>query len=532
MANCAAHKRIGAASGTRGPPDAGSRVGASFSPHGIRGPQYEVRQRVGGPGSPQAGDVSVNADEARHTHNPADPRLHSSESATFSQRIRDCRTANPPLHGSTSATGTRTLQDMEPVATAPLVPRRAADLVIQALSDTPIVIIQGARQVGKSTLARAVLAGRETPLVTLDLAAERGAALADPDAYVRRRPNGLMAIDEVQRVPDLLLAVKAAADEDRRPGRFLLTGSANLVAMGRSTESLAGRAETIPLYGLSQGEVRGGGDRLCDVMFAGAEEPLSTLRSGMTRRDYVDMACAGSFPEARRRSGRRRSAWFDNYLYRIVDRDARDLSRLAHLDRLPALVRVLAANNSGELVRARVAVDAGIPETSLPAYLTLLEDMYVIHIITAWGGNPTQRIVGRPKVALLDSGIAARLTNTSGQSLDTAAGSEAVGPLLEAFVSGEIRRQQSWSDIRFDIRHFRDRNGREVDLVLENDARQIVGIEVKTTTRIRSGDYAGLSMLRDRLAERFLMGVVLYTGTEPIRVGERVWALPISALWM
>ncbi len=228
-----------------------------------------------------------------------------------------------------------------PAADATILPRRAEVLVREALSDTPVVLIQGTRQVGKSTLAAQVLAGTDTPLFTLDIAATYNVASSDPDAFVRQRPGSLLAIDEVQRSPELLRAIKAAVDEDRTPGRFLLTGSANLLTIPGHHESLAGRAETIPLYGLSQGEILGGHDSLADRLLRGDEQPLSDLHSALTRADYLDLVCDGSYPEARLRRGRRRHAWFDNYLKRIVDRDARDLSRLTHIDRLPHLIRLL-----------------------------------------------------------------------------------------------------------------------------------------------------------------------------------------------
>lgn len=411
------------------------------------------------------------------------------------------------------------------------VERRAKEQVEVALADTPVVVIQGARQVGKSTLARQILADRDTRLVNLDVAIEREAALRDPDAFVRRDPVGLVAIDEVQRAPGLLLAVKAAVDEDRRPGRFLLTGSADLISMRRNADSLAGRAETVTLYGLSQGEVTGGGDQFTDVLFTGNESRLAAVHSDLTRRDYTERACAGAFPEAHARQGRRRQAWFDNYLDRIVARDARDLTSSPHLDRLPRLVRVLAANSGGELVRARVARDAEIPETSLEGYVQLLVDMFVVHRVPAWGRNLTARVVGRPKVALLDTGLAARLGNLSPDGLQSGPVADHAGALLETFVAGELRRQQSWVQTRFEMFHFRDRNGREVDLVLEDDARRVVAVEVKATTRIRPGDQRGLELLRDALGERFVIGVVLHTGPEAVRIGDRLWALPIEALW-
>lgn len=252
----------------------------------------------------------------------------------------------------------------------------------------------------------------------------------------------------------------------------------------------------------------------------------------MTRSDYLRIICEGSFPVARLRAGRRRHAWFDNYLTRIVDRDARDISRLAHLDRLPRIIRLLAANTGGELVKARIAAEVDLPETSIQGYLNLLQSLYLIQVLPAWSGNLTQRNVGRPKIALLDTGLAARLNNLAPSAMEPGApGAVHAGSLMETFVAGELRRQSSWSSTVFTLHHFRDRNGKEVDLILENDARDLVGVEVKSSATVRPRDFTSLAFLRDNLGSRFRMGVVLYTGQVPVRFGERLWALPLSSLW-
>lgn len=415
---------------------------------------------------------------------------------------------------------------------APIFRRRAEHLIQEALADTPVVVVQGARQVGKSTLATQILEGSGIPLLTLDTTATLNAARDDPDSFVRQRPHSMLAIDEVQRAPELLRAVKAVVDEDPRPGRFLLTGSANLLSIPGQHESLAGRAETIPLFGLSQGEITGGHDQLTELLLRGDESQLPTARSYLSRHEYLEIICAGSYPQARLRVGRRRQVWFDNYLERILDRDVRDLSRLAHLDRLPRLIRLLAANNAGELVRARVAKEAGIPETSLPSYLDLMTSLYLIQSVPAWRGSLTQRVVARPKVSLLDTGLAARLTNLSPEALAPGSpSSHLAGGLVEAFVAGEVRRQSTWAPTPFELFHFRDRNGLEVDLVLEDDARRVAGIEVKASSTVRAQDFAGLQVLRDKTGPRFTLGAILYTGRESVRFSERLWALPLAALW-
>ena len=452
------------------------------------------------------------------------------ESTTRTPRIRDFDPANPRLNGLRRPSN----QYADGMGVSPenqvWRPRFAQSLVEQTLADTPITVIQGARQVGKSTLARQVFADREGQLLSLDSTAAYEAARADPDAFVRQTP-GLLVIDEVQRVPELLRAMKDAVEEDRRPGRFLVTGSANLLDVPGSQESLAGRAETVALYGLSRGEVEGQREDFVERVLAGDHETLARRAASLTRADYLEIACAGSYPEPMQRTGRRRSAWFDNYLTRILDRDARELSRLAHLDRLPELVKLLAANNAGELVKARLGTAVGIPETSLPGYLDLLETLYLIHQIPAWGNNLSGRVTGRAKVALLDTGLAARLNNVTAAAMAPHLASDVAGDLLEAFVAGELRRQLVWSDTEASLFHFRDREGREVDLVLEGADRAVAGVEVKASSTVRAEDFKGLTFLRDKVGDRFALGVVLYTGTTPLPFGDRLWALPYSSLW-
>jgi uncharacterized protein len=414
--------------------------------------------------------------------------------------------------------------------TLPLRHRFAQDLVEETLSDTPITVLQGARQVGKSTLVRKVLAGREATFLSLDAAPTYNAAKADPDGFVRQT-TGLLGIDEVQRVPELVRAMKDAVEEDRRPGRFLITGSANLLDLRGTQESLAGRAETVVLYGLSRGEIEGRREDFVDRLMAGDAKALQGRRTTLTRENYLAMICAGSYPEPLGRSGRRRNAWFDNYLQRIVSRDARDVSRLSHLDLLPTLIRLLAASNAGELVKARVARDAGIPETSLHSYVDLLETLYLIQQIPAWGNNLTRRVTGRPKVSLLDTGLAARLNNVTPVAMQPGVLSEAAGGMFEAFVAGELRRQLVWSETDARLAHFRDTDGLEVDLVLEDSGRRVAGVEVKAARTVTKREFRGLEFLRDKLGDRFTLGVLLYTGPDVLPFGDRLWALPVAALW-
>lgn len=420
--------------------------------------------------------------------------------------------------------------NLEPAADP--IPRRAQTIVEEALVDTPVVVVEGARQVGKSTLAQQVLTHRPGRLLTLDDEQVLAAAQYDPAAFVERQGPGVLVIDEIQMAPRLLRAIKAAVDADRRPGSYLLTGSANLLTMPGAQESLAGRAETVRLFGFSQGELTGGSDSLGQVLLSGTEDQLADYQSSMGRTDYLNLIETGSYPEAQTRTPRRRAAWVDNYVTRLLSRDADRISTLAHLDRLPHLLAVLAANTSGELVKARVAADVNLPETSLPAYLDLLESFGLIHTLRPWGRNLRQRVVGRPKVALLDTGVACRLAGLTASAMAiTEPNAARAGQLLETLVAAELRKQSTWSEQPFDLLHFRQRNGSEVDIVLETPDRRVAGIEVKASSTVDPRDFRGLHQLADMAGPGFTLGAVLHTGKTALRFGPKMWALPLSALW-
>jgi predicted AAA+ superfamily ATPase len=401
--------------------------------------------------------------------------------------------------------------------------------VLEALADTRVVVVQGARQVGKTTLVTEVVDRLGGRLVTLDDGLTRAGAVADPWEFLRQGGDGLLAIDEVQRVPELVLALKLAVDRDPRPGRFLLTGSANLLRLPAMQDSLAGRAENVDLFGFSQGELAGVQEQFADRLLGG--ETFLAHRSDLVRGDYLQRACAGGYPEALARAGRRRSAWFDNYLRRIVERDAPDVSGLQRLRELPMLLRLLAARNAGELNMAGLASESGLPVRTLDPYVDLLETLFLVHRIPAWSANLSKRVVSRPKTALLDTGLAARLINVTAVGASTAANPQVAGQLLEGFVAGELRRQLTWSSQDARLFHYRDHDGAEVDLVLETADGRVGGIEVKATATVGARDVRWLTKLRDRLGPRFVAGVVLHTGPTAVPFGPRIAALPIDALW-
>jgi len=411
-----------------------------------------------------------------------------------------------------------------------LLPRNLTVRVEEALADTRIVVVQGARQVGKSTLAHEVVNRHNGRMVTLDDELTRTAADADPVGFVRQYPNGLLGIDAIQRVPELVLALKAAVDSDPRPGRFLLTGSADLLRLPATQDSLAGRAESLELFGFSQGELAGVRETFLDRLLDGDLFP--DHRSALTRHDYLIRACAGSYPEALARpSDRRRAAWLDGYVHRIIQRDATDVSGLHRLTDLPRLLRLLAARTATELNQASIATDSGIPVRTLPPYLDLLETLYLVQRIPAWSTNLSKRVIARPKVTLLDSGLAARLVNASASGAGLTANPTAAGQLIETFTVGEIRRQLGWTEQSASLHHYREQAGAEIDIVLETADGRVAALEVKAAATVRPGDIRWLSALRSRLGKRFTAGLILHTGPEAQPLGDRLAAVPLDILW-
>lgn len=398
-----------------------------------------------------------------------------------------------------------------------------------ALGTFPVVVIQGARQVGKSTLAAMLTHDTDARQVTLDDVATRGAAADDPAGFVDQWPSGTLVIDEMQLQPELLRSIKASVDRNRVPGRFLLTGSANLLRVKGKTDSLAGRAVSLPLRGLSQGEIAGRPDdfvaRVLDV-----PDQLDQVRSRWRRSDYVRAFAVGGFPEAQRVEGKMRSLLLDGYLERILERDAPSLPGGRQAARIRKVAALLAGNQAGELVKARISDQAGIPQNSITTYLDALESTYLVDVLRPWTPNLTRREIGRPKAFVTDSALALRLTRTSSRQLESLTSTQ-VGGIAEGFVAGEMLKQQSWSEVEFEVFHFRDRAGVEVDLVLEVDDSRVLAIEVKSSATYKPEHFSGLKFLRDKLGDRFAGGFVLGMAESSLRFSDRLWGLPISALW-
>jgi uncharacterized protein len=406
--------------------------------------------------------------------------------------------------------------------------RHAELMTAEALADTRVVVVNGARQVGKSTLAELIAArspgARE---LYLDDQSVRAAAEADPSAFVRH--DGLLMIDEIQRVPELLLAIKREVDRDRSPVRFLLTGSARLLGLKDLPDALPGRAETIELWPLSQGEIDSAPDGFVDAVFR-LDGHISMPPSTLTKRDYVARALRGGYPEAVRRDpGRRRARFFDSYVTDLVTRDVQQISGIQRPAGMRRLLSVVAARMATLAVAESIASDVAMPRQTLSRYLDLLELIFVIKRIPAWSSNLTTRAISTPKLIVTDSGLGGRLT---GMSEERAKDPMApVGPLLENFAIGEVARQLTWAEEPVQLFHYRDRDKVEVDVVLEHASGTVIGVEVKAAETVRAEDFRGLRHLAGRIGDRFRAGIVLYAGEQQLSFGDRLTALPISALW-
>ncbi len=405
-------------------------------------------------------------------------------------------------------------------------PRRATAAVADALDDTRVVLVNGARQAGKSTLVRAVAGARAAEWRDLDLPQDRHSALADPVGFVAF--DGLTVIDEIQRAPDLLLAIKATVDADPRPGRFLLTGSSRLLALRDLPDTLPGRMETIELWPFSQGEIDRAPDGFVDAAFRLG--PALRHESALTRADYAERIVRGGLPEAVSRTDpRRRGRFFDAYVQNLIDREVRQLIEIERAPQLSTLIRLLAARSGTLVAPGSLESELQLSRPTIARYMRLLEEVFLIKRVPGWSRNLGTRATQSPKLVFVDAGIAARLLALDAHALRRPG--MPFGPLLEGFVLSELARQLTWSDELADLYHYRDQSRAEVDAVLENRHGRVVGVEVKAASTVRTDDFTGLRRLADRLGDDFVVGVVLYTGTATLPFGPKLRAVPVSALW-
>lgn len=394
-------------------------------------------------------------------------------------------------------------------------------------------MLGGARQTGKTTLVRDLLGFAEDARFTFDDPSVLARAKDDPVGFVAGLPRPAV-IDEYQRAGSpFLFAVKQAADRERRRGQILLTGSTSYLADRSVAETLAGRVGRISLWPLSFGERRGVRETFLEAAF---DETWSPGRfSVFEREELIAAVLQGGYPEVvtERLSRRQRQQWFGAYVGDVVSREAlRPLAEVRLENELRAVLRLLAARTAQELVIADLARDAGLSRETTANYVTLLEALHLVCVVPAWATAATTRVKRHPKVFVVDTGLAADLVGAGESEFGPRADGRMAGALFENLVAAELLKQASWSDISIAVAHYRDRNGAEVDLILEDRRRgRIAGIEVKLTATPTAHHARHLALLRDRLGKRFATGVLLHAGPHPLPLGERLWALPVSALW-
>ena len=409
-----------------------------------------------------------------------------------------------------------------------LYPRRLKPRIEEALADTPVVMLNGPRQAGKTTLAaQFAVAGRR--YLTLDDAATLASARADPVGLVRGIDRAV--IDEVQRAPDLMLAIKRAVDQDRRPGRFLLTGSANLMLLPTVADSLAGRMETLALLPLAGCEIHRGSGRWLDSVFAG-EPPRVAPAAGSQAvgAALVSTVLRGGYPEAvARDTARRRVAWARQYAQALIQRDVREIASVEKLDHMPRLLSAL-AQMSGQLCNyAQLAGQVGLDRKTAGRYFAVFEQLFLLRRLAPWSANRLSRVVKTPKIHFIDSGLLCSLTGLGEATATLERGR--FGHALEAYVFGELLKQAGWAEGEYEFFAYRDKDQVEVDFVIENRAGRVVGVEVKAAASVGTGDLAGLRRLAALAGRKFQAGVLLYDGIETLPLGQGFWAVPLSTLW-
>ena len=407
-----------------------------------------------------------------------------------------------------------------------LYPRFAEPRLTEALADSPIVLIHGPRQCGKTTLARIIGERKGYAYVSFDDAVLCTAAQADPVGFAGDLPERVI-LDEVQRVPALFSALKVAVDRKRSAGRFILTGSANVLLVPKLADSLAGRMEIIRLHPLAQCELNRRTTSFLDSLFAGN---FKTRQTDRLASQLAEKIVAGGYPAALARpSERRRATWYRDYLDALVQRDVRDLARISSLDILPRLLTLAASQTARLLNVADLSSPFQVSRPTIRDYVTLLERVFLVDSLPPWHSNRLSRLIKTPKLHVGDTGLACALLGINAAALT--ADRPLLGQLLETFAFQELRRQASWYGESVAFFHYRDKDGAEVDIVIERGARALAGIEIKASATVTGADFRGLRKLKEASGKRFVAGVVLYDGEACASFGDGMYAVPLRALW-
>jgi len=404
--------------------------------------------------------------------------------------------------------------------------RNISEKLEKTLKRSPVVLLTGARQTGKTTLVKQLCQHKGYSYITFDDLRYLSAAQNDPISFISNLELPVI-LDEIQRVPELFLSIKKVVDENRKPGMFALTGSANPLLIPNLSDSLAGRMEILELFPFSQGEIVGKKETFIEDLFS---KNFSKLKSDTnTRKTLCKRLITGGYPPVINRDIEGMIAWFNSYLTTILQRDVQDLAKIEGLSQLPNLLRLIATRAGGLLNVSELSRSSGIPSSTLHRYLTLLQTLFMISFLQPWSINLGKRLVKSPKVYLIDSGILLHLLKTDEEKLfsDT----HAFGKAIENFVVTELLKHASWSKIEVSVFCYRTQTGIEVDIVLEDNSGNVVGIEIKGSETVIYNDFKNLQQFQSIVGKSFIGGIVLYAGQEVIPFGNNLWAVPISSLW-
>lgn len=405
-------------------------------------------------------------------------------------------------------------------------PRYLQQQVLDALSDTPVVCILGPRQVGKTTLAKQLQP--ERTYISFDDASLLNAARFDPVGFVAGLPDQVI-LDEVQRVPELLSAIKLSVDSDRRPGRFILTGSANLLLLPGAQESLAGRMEVIYLNPLSEQEKHHSSYSLLEAMISGQLKPVITGIQPPVA-GVAEAVVRGGYPEPNTRTEQRAQQWYRQYLNAIIQRDVQDIAKIRDSDELLRLLKLIALRTGNLINISNLMQDIGLQRDTISRYISILERLFLIRTLPAWHHNASKRLIKAPKIHIIDSGLACALTGL--KTADWYQPTKSFGGVLESFVVQQLMCQSGWVDNELRFSHYRDKDQVEVDLVIEQDGR-LWGVEIKKAASVQSKDARGLARLAEQAGDSWQGGMLLYTGTNTLPLADipKAFAVPMDRLW-
>lgn len=394
----------------------------------------------------------------------------------------------------------------------------------EALSRSPVVLLIGARQTGKTTLMKQIAEEKGYDYLTFDDLSVLAAAESDVQGFIKNLPKPII-LDEVQRVPEIFLAIKKEVDDNRAPGLFCLTGSANPLLIPRLSDSLVGRMEILELFPLSQGELLNQEEVFIDHLFN--DQDFGNKLT--TREDLHRKIIIGGYPLVQNVTQEERDAWFNSYITTILYREVKDLTNIAGLSEFTRLLRLLAIRISTLLNISELSRSSGIASTTLTRYLSLLQAIFILYLQLPWSSNLSKRLIKSPKVSLIDSGLISFLLNI--EIYKNISPLIPMGNILENFVLNELKKQASWCKTKVNLYHFRTTTGIEVDIILEDKKGEVIAIEVKHSDTISVRDFKGIKHLKEGLKDKFKQGIVLYTGSQIIPFSNGLKAIPVNALW-